>query len=409
MGAVDWIDETRGRNRRERRADIPVPEALPALIAEDRKTLLRRWVRNDATRRQRSTLIQDAGTTGIELADALCAWLLLEGWIIRCERLSGGAWQWDALIWRDLPRLQALLGVVGPGRRAETRQALIMQTRDWLQTWRTTAMAPDPDLLDELEQALEQLAEERSLPPERLARRLDLLRALAAWHDEGACGTRRDFALHAGDGTKALSGADWRWLESGFDLERLRITRFASMAWLAGDITLGWPEAQTMPLGHLHCIGLPLTDLDRITCATTPQRWWLIENRASFERQAHILESGTALLWMPGRPSTDWLVTIERLLRLAPAPAWISADADPSGVDIACTVGALWESRGLAWTPHRMGVDEWHTTPQRWPLNTHDHQMLERLLARPRLPDELRVLCLAMQAEGRKAEQEAWL
>jgi hypothetical protein len=408
MEPPGWIDEARNRTRRERRADAPVPEALP-LLDKDLCDLLRRWVRHDALRRTRGALIKDAGPSGIERAEALCARLLEQGWIIRCERLTGGAWQWDALIWRDLPRLQTLLDVAGPGRRAETRQSLLDQAESWLRAWRADAADPDPDLLDELERALSQLVGDRTQGPDRLAWRLDLLRALAAWHDAGESGTRRDFALRAGGRTKALSEADWRWLEAGFDLERLRITRFILMAWIAGDVTLGWEAGRMMPLDHLHCVGLPLADLGRITAATAPRRWWLIENRASFERQARDPEPGTALLWMPGRPPAAWREAVARLLRLAPAPAWISADADPSGVDIACSVGTIWESRGLAWTPHRMGVAEWTATAQTWPLNEHDRRMLERLLARPALPAGLRALCEAMRTEGRKAEQEAWL
>lgn len=407
MGTPDWIDMVKSRTRRERRADAPVPQTLP-LLDPHQLGLLRRWVRSDAARRTYGTLIKEAGPSGIERAEALCTCLLQEGWIIRCEQLTGGTWQWDALIWRDLLRLQTLLGVAGPGQKAETRQALIDQAQGWLRSWSASATEPDPDLLDELEQATDQLADDRG-PLDRLTRRLDVLRALAAWHDAGASGTRRDFALRAADGTKALSAADWRWLESGFDLERLRIARFALMAWIAGDVTLYWPAGQALPLAHLHCIGLPLTDLLRMDAAQAPQRWWLIENRASFERQALSLEPGTALLWMPGRPPLAWRQAIRHLLRLAPAPAWISADADPSGIDIACSVGELWQSLSLAWEPHRMGVAEWTATAQTWPLNAHDRRLLDNLLARAELPVGLRALCKAMQNDDRKAEQEAWL
>ncbi|MGA0584857.1 MAG: hypothetical protein ACO2ER_13260, partial [Castellaniella sp.] len=217
MGAPDWIDTVKSGTRRERRADAPVPQA-PPLLDKPLLDLLRRWVRSDAARRTYGALIKEAGPSGIERAEALCDRLLRAGWIIRCERLTGGTWQWDALIWRDLPRLQALLGVAGPGQKTEARQTLIDQGRDWLRNWSASAAEPDPDLLDELEQATAQLADDRG-PLDRLTRRLDMLRALAAWHDAEASGTRRDFALRAAGGTKALSAADWRWLESGFDLE----------------------------------------------------------------------------------------------------------------------------------------------------------------------------------------------
>jgi hypothetical protein len=56
-----------------------------------------------------------------------------------------------------------------------------------------------------------------------------------------------------------------------------------------------------------------------------------------------------------------------------------------------------------------MGVAQLEAATQHWPLNDHDVALLQRLLARPGLPAPLHALCLAMQREGRKAEQEGWL
>lgn len=102
MGTPDWIDTVKSGTRRERRADAPVPQALP-LLDKPLLDLLRRWVRSDAARRTYGALIKEAGPSGIERAEALCDRLLRAGWIIRCEQLTGGTWRWDALIWRDLP------------------------------------------------------------------------------------------------------------------------------------------------------------------------------------------------------------------------------------------------------------------------------------------------------------------
>jgi len=407
---MEWIDEARGRAERDRRAAAPVPDDLP-LLDPEQNALLKRWASSDGARRSRSALLKDAAPiSSIERAQALCDLLLRLGWIVRREQLVGGAWQWNAMTWRDLPRLQSLLGVSSPRLRDERRRTLIEESRAWLRSRAETLnhSALDPDLLDEIEQAVVQLCDDTSLRLEPLSVRLQLLRAIAAWHDEGRQGSRRDFALYARGTTKALGEADWRWLEGSFDLERLRIARFAAVAWLAGDVTLNW-SGQQVHLAALHCLGLPLADLKRASSASAPARWWLIENRASFERQAQQREGGLALLWMPGRPSVEWLESVDHLLRLAPAPAWISADADPSGVDIACAAGAVWQARKLPWEPHRMGVDQWTATSQYWPLNDHDRHLLEAQLARSDLPRELRQLCLAMQKEGRKAEQEGWV
>ncbi|QHI96774.1 DUF2399 domain-containing protein [Xylophilus rhododendri] len=409
---AQWIDTARGRQERDRCIAAAVPQALP-LLDPDHAALLRRWLRSDGARRGRAALLKEGETeaVGIERAEALCELLLNQGWIERRERLVRGAWQWMSIAWRDLPRLQALLLVSGPRQREEDRGLLIADAEAWMVSWRDTAAGHglDPDLLDELERALAQLSADRKSRLDLLAARLELLKAVAGWHDAGEEGTRRDFALRARGATKSLSGADWRWLELAFDLERLRIRRFVQLGWLAGELELRWDGDRRMHLGALHFVGLPLDDLRRAATAGPPRRWWLIENRASFERQAQHRPEGVVLVWMPGRPSAAWMQALAHLLRQAPAPAWISADADPAGVDIACSVGALWHSSGLDWEPHQMGVAQWEATSQRWPLNAHDRRLLAELLARPDLADSLRALCEAMQREGRKAEQEAWI
>lgn len=413
---ADWLDTEVKRGVRDRRARCPVPQELPLLAADERK-LLQAWVRNDSLNRRRATLMKSADAAGcsIERAEALCDKLQRAGWLQRRERLTGGSWQWESIAWLDLDALKRLLGVGSAQLRAESREALLEEARRWLQARGEVAAAAalDPDHLDELTAALEQLAREATLPLPVLATRVALLYALADWHDAGAQGLRRDFALRARGTTKAIGAADWRWLETFFDLERLRITQFAPMLWLAGAASLHWGERR-VDLEALHCAGLPLSDvvrLDRVELAAEapPRRYWLIENRASFERQAQLREPGCVLLWLPGRPATGWLDAVARLLRLAPAPAWISADADPAGVDIACGVGRLWQAQGLAWEPHRMGLVEWQASTQHWPLNDHDRALLGRLLERPDLEAGLRALCLAMRREGRKAEQEGWL
>nr|WP_034339123.1 DUF2399 domain-containing protein [Herbaspirillum sp. B39] len=405
------IETPRGRRGRELQSSGELPSVLPLLDAEERAALLR-WARGEAVTRSREVLLKEASSAGvsIEKAERLCQRLLQDGWVSLREELNGGNWLWKSLSWRDLRQLQSLLGIAHAGQRQQEREALLAQSRRWLElrTQASASVALDPDLLDELTAALDVLEADKSLRRELLADRLGLLEAIASWHDSGQQGLRRNFALHARDLTKSMSNSEWRWLDSMFDLERLGIANFAQVGWLAGDLVLSW-QARRVELAPLHCLGLPLEDLQRCDRITPPQRWWLIENRASFEHQARQRPLGVALLWMPGRPSAAWLDTVSHLLLLAPAPAWISADADPAGVDIACTAGARWTRAGLAWEPYQMGLAQWENTTQRWPLNAHDRRLLAALLARPGLPESLRALCVAMQAEGRKAEQEAWL
>lgn len=412
---MPWLDVPVRRGVRDRTAVGLSPTNLGLMGPQD-KALLARWVRDDALRRGREALMKLARGDGIERAEALCEQLLRAGWITRREQLVGGVWQWQSITWRDLDALKALLGVGSAAQRQAARTTALDAATAWL-AQRTaapaTTVALDPDLEDELEQALAGLAADSALPTEVLSTRLDLVRALADWHDAAREGSRRDFALQALGGTKAIGAADWKWLAQQFDLERLRITGFAPVLWLAGPLRLAWRGA-ALDLSPLQGLGVLLGDVLRadafaVTGAEGLQRYWLIENRASFERQARSCPGGTALLWMPGRPSSGWMNAVAHLLRLAPAPAWISADADPSGVDIALGVGALWSDSGLDWTPHRMGVAELVQADQGWALNEHDQALLTRLLARADLPPDLLALCQAMRQSGRKAEQEAWL
>lgn len=139
-----------------------------------------------------------------------------------------------------------------------------------------------------------------------------------------------------------------------------------------------------------------------------PQRYWLIENRASFERQAQHLPEGVCLIWLPGRPSQAWQQALAWLLAQAPAPADISCDPDPAGVDIALTAGALWNAAQQPWRCTHMAAEHWAQGTTR-PLNAHDERLLAQLLGRTDLPADLAALCVHMQAQGDKAEQEGWL
>jgi len=406
---ADWIDAFSGRSARVRRADVKVPAQL-SIDLQAHRNLLARWARTERQEAARATLLREVKEAGIERAESVCELLLREGWIERRERLEGGTWHWHAIVWRDLAGLQKLLGVVGRQQREDERRLALIEAQAWLAARAQSGedAAVDPDLLDELTRALEQLEAERTLSIEVLRARLRLLRAVADWHDSGAQGPRRVFALRAGGDTKAIGQADWRWLEASFDLERLRIEAFAPQIWMAGDASLRWSEGQ-LDLRVVHCVGLPLQDVTRLQGIHGVERYWLIENRASFERQARGLPPGVLLLWMPGRPSSAWMQAVSHLLVTCPAPSWISADADPSGVDIACTAMGLWAERGLQAEPHQMGVAQLASTPQHWPLNQHDELLLDRLLDRADLNGDLMLLCKAMRESRLKAEQEAWL
>jgi hypothetical protein len=402
---MTWQDVQIRRGVRQRTASHEPPNALSLLSKED-KELLATWVRKDNVSRSREALLKEAGTSNIERAEALSDWLLREGWISRKEKLQGGTWQWDGLTWRDLDRLKSLLGVGSRTQRDEARAQRLQQACTWLETLEDET---DADLREAVAHALQQLEEESALRVDLLGTRLDLLNSLVKWRRAQMNGTRRDFALYAGEHTKSIGASDWKWLEKHFDLESLGVTHFLPIVWLAGDAQLLWGE-RAVDLSTMRCLAIPIEDLLKVTAVKASQdHWWLIENRASFERQSGQRPLGTLMAWLPGRASHDWLKAMGHLLRLAPAPLQVSADADPAGIDIARTVGSLWRSQGLMWEPYRMGLDEWKAVSQKWPLNDHDVALLQRLQEDADLPEPMKDLCLAMLSEGRKAEQEGWL
>lgn len=402
---MNWQDVPIRRGVRQRMAALDPPEALPLLSKED-KELLAIWVRKDNASRSRDALLKEAGISQIDRAEALCDWLLQAGWISRKEKLQGGSWHWERLTWRDLDRLKSLMGVGSRALRDEARTQRIKLAQSWL---RSLAEDINTELRDSVTQAVEQLDSEVALRVDILATRLDMLTSLVEWSQAHKTGTRRDFALFAGEHTKSIGASDWKWLERFFDLERWGVTRFLPMILMAGDVQLVWKE-QVVDLASVRCLAIPMADVLRMTAVKgSPDHWWLIENRASFERQSGQRPAGVLMAWLPGRPSQDWLDAVGHLLRLMPAPLKVSADADPAGIDIALTVAALWRDHGQVWEPYRMGISEWQAASQQWPLNAHDVALLERLFRDENLPRELEGLGRAMLAEGRKAEQEGWL
>lgn len=385
-----------GRDRRERRTAAGPAASLPLLDTAQRELLIR-WARADGLTRQREALLSHAGASHLEMAEQLIDLLLQQGWLSVRERCVRGVWQLQAVTWLDLAGLKKLLGLDSRQGRQARREELLTALAVWAETY--------PDLAP----AARALQDQRVLPVDKLSERIALLGSVAEWQAQQRTGTRRDFALAARRGTKSLSESEWAWLEACLDLPALGIERFVPQLWLAGCLSLVWQERRC-DLQALHCVGLAAADLLKLTGAMAPTRYWLIENRASFERQAMQRDAEVALIWLPGRPPSSWMSAVTALLEHAPAPALISADPDPAGVDIALTAGALWQARSLHWQPHAMGAEALAAATRTRPLDEHhDRPLLARLRARVDLPDELAALCQYMSAHGVKAEQEGWL
>lgn len=374
----------------------------------EQRELLKRWVSRDHQTVRRQTLL--AGADRVEQADALCDWLLKQGWITRHDTFSGGGWHWEAITWRDLPALKRLLNVGSRSQRDEARAQLLAQAHVRLIEGLPTG---DGALAEALHQALAGLTDEGAIKVETLQSRLQLLHALRRWCEAQQQGTRRDFALQATGQTKGITASDWRWLERHFDLEGLGVSAFQLMMTLAGSVRLQ-ASAGAVDLRAASFMALPLPDVRALTSAQVPSFWWLIENRASFERQCQPQgmgrEQGACIVWMPGRVAPAWREAMAHLLALAPAPLRISADIDPAGIDMALDMGRLWQARGLTWQPHGMDEVQLQAIPRPWLLTEYDQAMLDRLLAEgDTMPPALHRLCLAMRSSGTKAEQEGWL
>lgn len=383
----------RGRMRRQRAAIQPW-DSLPPLTGL-RRDLLLRWARGDAPVRRWPTLRALAGTDELEAADALLEQLLEAGCVQVEERFRAGRWWPQQIGWVDLPRLQRALGLKSLSERDAEREAAL------------SALDEIATLTDALRDAALGLKVAR-LSTALFVSRTGLLQALALWTADQRSGVRQDFALHARPHTKAITEAEWRWLECELDLAALGVERNAPLLWLGAAMSLHTKQGESS-LRSWPFTGLPLDALDRVTQVDNPPEfYWVIENRASFERQARQREPGACVLWVPGRPSGPWLAAVGRLLVHAPAPARISADADPAGIEIALAVGTMWTRQGCAWQPFAMEPKRL-TDGKALPLNDYDRTSLARALERQDLHPGLRALATAIEQLGKKAEQEGWL
>ena len=356
--------------------------------------MLREWASASAASRRWDKLRELSGAARLELAERLAARLLSLGVWSQREQFLRSAWRLVEITWTDLAALQRELGLATVQDRAAAQSALNARLEAML----------DEELVGEAAAHLM----EASLSAKIKTARAELLEGLLRWSSEQREGLRQDFALLARPHTKAVAPGEWAWLEQGFDLAAVGIGRFLPQVWLAGDGRMVWPEG-AVDLRPLPFVGLPAPAFASLSAVhAAPQRYWLIENRASFERQAAKREPGHCLVWTAGRPSLRWLSAMEHLLELAPAPAWVSADADPAGVEIALAASEPWRKAGLPWEPWRMDAALVQGA-KRLPLNAYDRSCMARLEQDlGKLPPVLQELLEEMRLRG-KAEQEGWL
>lgn len=380
-----------GKNRRTQQANAGF-SGLPVLVGVHQQILLR-WLKTHVEERAWQSLLNAAGKEHLDHADTLLQLLLEAGALQVKQEFKNGQWRPLRIVWTHLPKLQKSLGIQPASDRDDRRNALQQQLRNFAlsEPWANAAVHNS-----------------LALPTASLEARAHLLQALSDWRAEQRFGLRQDFALFARDHTKDIKAHEWAWLEADCDLDSFAIGRFEPLLWLAGAISLQGPQGR-LDVATLGWLALPARRLAApLTVVTAPVRYWLIENRASFERCAMKAPADHCVVWLPGRPSQDWMPAMQWLLDQAPAPADISCDPDPAGIEIALTAGELWNQSQLSWRSTQMAPEFWQHGKS-LPLNRYDQQTLERLAQHPNLPTDLATLRDFLKEKGCKAEQEGWL
>lgn len=382
-----------GRHRRRRERPGP-PDAIDTWPPAWRQLALS-WVRRSSANNSRckwETLLAAAGGAAVETAHDLLEALLSGGWVGVDEAWRDGRWQPLWIEFVALPELRAALGMPDPA----AQQAAMAQN--------LAALLADPAAA-----AFREAAEDAATLRSVLAlARLELLAALVRWNAP-AQATQRDFAQFARGDTKAITGAEWDWLDARVDLLACGIGGHAPLLCIAAPIALMLPRGALNLDAAPDFIALPPATLDAAsTVHGQIAAWTLVENRTSFERVARNRGADQGVLWLPGFAPGWWRAAITRLLQLAPAPACIACDPDPAGIEIATNAGALWHAAGLDWQPWRMGAADLASLSRRKPLSDHDMRRLAALRDTA-LPPRLRDLAEALAATGEKGEQEGYL
>jgi hypothetical protein len=368
-----------------RRTDADVwPAAWRRLAAQ--------WLKGAVTadtRMQWDGLLRKAGAEGANAAWALHEHLLVHGQIEIEEARDRSGWTLKRIRFTDPAALRSQLGLAEPDADLRAWQA----RRDALDYAAADLVAAARDL--------DTCATKTALA------RADLLDALARWRREAPrAGTRRDFSLFARGETKAITDADWTWLEERFDLAADGIVAHAPLMLLRASFSAETLTGR-LELGALPAfVGLPPAAISAIGRLEPPPRCWrLVENRTVFDRLAATLPAGDALVWLPGYPPGWWLQAMRHLITLAPAPALIACDPDPDGIAIALLAAALWENLGLSWEPDHMCAADLARLQAKRELSARDVALLDRL-AEGQLPPALASLAEMMRASGQKGEQE---
>lgn len=374
------------RGKRLRRSFSVTPVTLGSWPTAWQELLVD-WIRASLPKRKWDTLLLAAGNQRVRFADELLDALLCGGWVEVEERRQSGRWQTVWVNFLDLAALRHHFGLPDKDALAETFRV------ESLHTLQDSRLAHAQQSLD-------------AFSPNVALRRLVLLRKLDVWSIEQRFGTRRDFSLFARGTTKAISTAEWEWLERYLDPVEWGIEKHTPALWLRAPIVL-LREDLHLDLSLVDdCIALTPGTLNSLTGIKGRIGCWrLLENRTSFERAARRYGNQDLVVWLPGYAPTWWRQSVTRFLTLCPAPALIACDPDPAGIEIALQAARIWDEAGLSWQPWGMDVETLSGLPNCQPLSQNDREQLQRLLQQP-LPVSLQVLADWMLIHAKKGEQE---
>lgn len=374
------------RGKRKRRSFRLQPQALK-LWPGSQQLLLKQWLKGASASRRWPALLKIAGSNRFNEANELLQRLLEAGWVQIEERRNRGLWEVTLVEFLDLEHLRERMGLKNRDKLNAQKQKL------------DKGQFSDA----QLESLRQDLA---NMPAERALKRHGLLQALAAWQQQQKFGSRRDFSQFARGSTKAISGSEWNWLTDAIDLEEWKIGRHTATLYLQGSFILHFAAGQ-LDLGvvpdFIALTPATLTALQSIS--VPPERWLVVENQTCFEKVARQAKPHEAVLWVPGYPPGWWQEAVARLVSLCPAPAQIACDPDPAGIQIALTVGRLWQQNNCHWTPWKMGEEELKQLKHDLPVSAKDRLLL-RGLRKQSLPLGLAKLAAAIEAQGIKGEQE---
>jgi len=372
----------KSRTGRVRRAGFAT-SYVGTLLGEERTLVLALLARGGLCVRSK-TVFALAGNLRHVAIDAV-NFLLRNGWAEVSERRPRSDWQLLELRWIDPEGLRSALGL-------ETKAAHASRRADLLRG------VPTNEKLLRLHESLS------GLGGSTLPRRSALVAALEAWSLDQRSGTRVQFALFATGNTKAITASDWIWVEKHVRLEEVGISQHTPSLVIRGPIILGL-DGGTLDLRAVPDL-ISLTP-DTITAVRTVKGihrgWLLVENRTSFEDVARRMGDTFVVVWMPGFVADWWLSAMRHLVALSGGPAYIAADPDPAGIEIALRASTPWKTD---WQPWAMSAEDLERAGQGKPLTADDVDRVQRIKGLA-LPETLAALMRAIERSGRKAEQES--